>query len=487
MFTEEQQLIINTIKNYSGNKIIGVNAIAGSGKSTTAKGIIQAVQPKNGLYTAFNKSVIEEAKKKITGIDIRTMHSLAYKYTNYKNIGDLTVSSLSDIPASYKTKKQTVDKINNFFVSKYTSFNEYCKYNNHDITNLDIIVLQRLNNQELASPFNFLLKVFHNALVKQSIDYPEYDLIVLDECQDTSAVALEIFKLLKAKRKVVLGDTHQNIYNFMNTVNAFKELNDDEIEIYNLTQSFRCNNEVAEQVELFGKTYFNESFKFKGTSNPPEKDNSIVTLTRTNGVLLRIIEYAIKNNIDFKLYRNPYNIADFYISLILISLNREEKLTPVQKAKYRFILDIYKEYILEANPATPYGFYDYLLEKTEGDEEIEATIGTIKQFNKEQVDIFKLVKQAKEKNNPKAKLSISTVHTFKGLEADTVFIHDSLNRSLQKAIDRLESLKDGKREQTIKENPIIFVEPFNIYYVALSRARYKIENFSSVEELSCLI
>ena len=78
--TKEQIEIVNS----SGN--IKINAVAGSGKTTT---IIEYAKsrPKSAkiLYLAFNKSVKLEAMKKfseqgLTNVKVETAHSLAYKH-----------------------------------------------------------------------------------------------------------------------------------------------------------------------------------------------------------------------------------------------------------------------------------------------------------------------------------------------------------------------------------------------------------------------
>lgn len=85
LMTEEQTAIINS----SGN--ITINAVAGSGKTTT---VIEyaAARPNNAriLYLAFNKSVKLEAVNKfnLRGLDnvkVETAHSLAYKYIVPRN------------------------------------------------------------------------------------------------------------------------------------------------------------------------------------------------------------------------------------------------------------------------------------------------------------------------------------------------------------------------------------------------------------------
>jgi len=83
--TKEQIDIINS----SGN--IKINAVAGSGKTTT---IIEYAKsrPKNSkiLYLAFNKSVKIDAIKKfadkgLSNVKIETAHSLAYRHIVFTN------------------------------------------------------------------------------------------------------------------------------------------------------------------------------------------------------------------------------------------------------------------------------------------------------------------------------------------------------------------------------------------------------------------
>src|ERR1041384_2706233 len=83
--TQEQHDIINS----TGN--IKINAVAGSGKTTTIIEYARA-RPKNSkiLYLAFNKSVKLEAAKKIaekglTNVKADTAHSLAYRHVIFKN------------------------------------------------------------------------------------------------------------------------------------------------------------------------------------------------------------------------------------------------------------------------------------------------------------------------------------------------------------------------------------------------------------------
>lgn len=71
LLTKEQQAIIDTLKSpESNNRIVAVNSVAGAGKTYTAKAIAEALKPAKGLYTAYNKAIVEDSKKKIKNIDV---------------------------------------------------------------------------------------------------------------------------------------------------------------------------------------------------------------------------------------------------------------------------------------------------------------------------------------------------------------------------------------------------------------------------------
>ena len=71
----------------STNENIMVNALAGSGKSSTICLLTEHID-KSSIYIAFNSSIVEEFKKKIKNpkVKVMTMHSLAYSIMLY-NVG----------------------------------------------------------------------------------------------------------------------------------------------------------------------------------------------------------------------------------------------------------------------------------------------------------------------------------------------------------------------------------------------------------------
>jgi len=82
----QQEILDYYIKNPTKNMM--VNALAGSGKSSTAC-ILTEHTTAYSVYLAFNASIVEEFKTKITNpkVKVYTMHSLAYAIMNY-NLGE---------------------------------------------------------------------------------------------------------------------------------------------------------------------------------------------------------------------------------------------------------------------------------------------------------------------------------------------------------------------------------------------------------------
>ena len=80
--SEEQQIIIDHIK--SGKNVI-VNAVAGSGKSTTIISLARQLSDKTIFQITYNSMLRHEMKEKVENLDlpnltIHTFHSLAVKY-----------------------------------------------------------------------------------------------------------------------------------------------------------------------------------------------------------------------------------------------------------------------------------------------------------------------------------------------------------------------------------------------------------------------
>ena len=473
MLTKEQQAIVDTVCSHDNDsRIIAVNAVAGSGKTSTADAVIKAYNPRNGFYTAFNRAIVKDSEKRFGKmLQCKTIHALAYKYCKpSKSIEDLNYLTIKE-PISYEDKALVIETIDDFFRSASTDLEEFAKYktDNEDLQNLILEYADRMLRGDINPTFNFLLKNLHLQLLDGEANI-NFDLLILDECQDTTAVALEIFKLINADKKLILGDRFQNIYSFMNTVNAFEEL--DDLRLLRLTKSFRCNPSIASTVEEYGRQYLEPEFSYVGNEEIPDENNSLAFITRTNSALIERMDLLMDTGHSFKLTRKPEEIFALPMALLTASGGK-----PVLNKKFKFLEKEFKRY-QDLNDSFT-SFFDYL-QVAVNDEAVNATCRVLLKFKDKKINIFDLYNKVKAMK-PDPKIILTTSHAFKGLEADSVVIENDLNQCVNKVIERLKVLKEdlpfGESIFELKKYlDKSDKEDLNTYYVALSRARNKITN-----------
>lgn len=108
-FTKEQLDIINNISEYN----IIVNAVAGSGKTTTSIGIAQKYKNKKVLLLVYNNRLrhetLEKCKnKKLNNIVVHTYHSFCHNYGSNEVIDDISMKYYLDIDVNF-IKKDNFD------------------------------------------------------------------------------------------------------------------------------------------------------------------------------------------------------------------------------------------------------------------------------------------------------------------------------------------------------------------------------------------
>ena len=462
MLTDEQQLVVDTVCSSNDNRIIAVNSIAGSGKTSTGDAIIRAVQPKNGFYTAFNKAIVTNSAARFGNlVKCKTVHALAWQYIRPSSIEEFTPNSIIE-NISYEDKLTVINILDGFYRSAFTNVEEYVDLTTEDEVIKDLVINYAMMMLEGKIPvtFNYLLKCLHLLLLNKEIEI-DFDLFILDEAQDTTAVTLEIFKLINSNRKIIFGDKFQNIYTFMDTVNAFEEL--DDLNLLRLTKSFRCNPFVAETVEHFGRQYLEDNFQFKG--NPDiiqEYGASTAYLSRTNASVIERMYTLMTLGFKFHSVRNIDEL--FALPLVIDTLMQYRVLTD---PRYKFLeKEFYK--FLSSNC---YGDFTDYLQLNMGSPAIVSACNTVNKFKKLKIDIKYLKERIKACNTDK-RLIVTTAHAYKGLEADTVIIENDLNNSVNNAII---SYNDAKENFAI-DLPREVKEDLNTYYVALSRAKTVLNN-----------
>ena len=462
MLTDEQQLVVDTVCSSNDNRIIAVNSIAGSGKTSTGDAIIRAVHPKNGFYTAFNKAIVTNSAARFGNlVKCKTVHALAWQYIRPSSIEEFTPNSIKE-NISYEDKLTVINILDGFYRSAFTDIEEYVDLATEDEVTKDLVISYAIMMLEGKIPvtFNYLLKCLHLLLLNKELEL-DFDLFILDEAQDTTAVTLEIFKLINSDKKIIFGDKFQNIYTFMDTVNAFEELND--LNLLRLTKSFRCNPFVAETVEHFGRQYLEDDFQFKG--NPDviqEYGASTAYLSRTNASVIERMYTLMTLGFKFHSVRNIDEL--FALPLVIDTLMQYRVLTD---PRYKFLEKEFYKYL----SSNCYGDFTDYLQLNMGSPAIVSACNTVNKFKKLKIDIKYLKERIKACNTDK-RLIVTTAHAYKGLEADTVIIENDLNNSVNNAIL---SYQDAKENFAI-DLPREVKEDLNTYYVALSRAKTVLNN-----------
>lgn len=479
--TKEQNDIINS----TGN--IRINAVAGSGKTTT---VIEYARTRPAtsriLYLAFNKSVKIEAAKKfsekgLNNVKVETAHSLAYRHIvftheykvrpqGYKTSEIVELLSLRGngeehteyIIANHinrfvayfcnsdKQKLQDLnylDTINDAKAKTFvSSFYDYIVYQTR-------ILLSKMDKGDIDITHDFYLKKFQLSNVKLNYDY-----ILFDEGQDASPAMLDVFFKQKAT-KVIVGDTHQQIYGWRFAVNSLEKAN---FKTYHLSTSFRFSQDIAnlamEVLKL--KKYIEKPYTIPITGKGNSKEiKTKAVLARTNlGLLLKAIEYVTeKKKIEYIYFEgniNSYTYADEGASLydVLNLYNKKHHLIKDKLIKAMKNLDDLEDYI----------------EKTE-DIQLAMMVEIVKEYGNKIPDIIKAIKEKHVENDDKekAEMIFSTVHRCKGMEYDAIqLVNDFISE------EKLKELTEDKKAKEINDTKLN--EEINLLYVAVTRTKNSI-------------
>lgn len=479
--TDEQQNIIQS----TGN--IKINAVAGSGKTTT---IIEyaKTRPTSAriLYLAFNKSVKLEATKKfaekgLQNVKVETAHSLAFKHIVFKHNYKIKpqgykTNEIAEMLNLQATGEKYVQYIIANHINKFVAYfcnsdaqkvqdlnyletitdakaSSFVKTFYNYIENQTRLLLNKMDKGEIEIIHDFYLKKFQLSNPVLGFDY-----ILFDEGQDASSAMLNIF--LKQKcTKVIVGDTHQQIYGWRYAVNSLEKV---DFKTLYLSTSFRFAQPIANlatEILKFKNHISGEPVKdvpIKGQGAVLKESKTKAVLARTNlGLLLKAIEYVTEKkkvkHIYFEGNINSYTYADEGASLYDV-LN-------LYNGRHFQIKDVMIKSMKDLRELQDY------IDKTE-DVQLRMMVEVVKEYGNEIPGIIKSIKDKHVPNDEKekAEMIFSTVHRCKGMEYDSVqIVNDFITE------EKLEKLADNKKKEKINKDKLN--EEINLLYVAVTRAK----------------
>jgi DNA helicase-2/ATP-dependent DNA helicase PcrA len=273
--TDEQIAIIDAIENSTSN--LCVNALAGTGKTTTLD-FIQSASPKQPVMClAFNKRIAEEMKKKFPDTTaVKTMNGLGHGIW-YKAVGklDLNPKKMNEIfkeqvKALAKPDQQEAWDVYWEVITACSMAKSLGYVPEGKFPHAKRLITQELFHQILEVKPTQVVSSLIDSLLFQSIQsaykgwidyndqvympgvfggtFPRFPLVLVDEAQDLNPVNHAILGKLVRERVCVVGDRWQSIYAFRGAVtNGMQDLQAKfSCQELDLSVSFRCPQAVVE-------------------------------------------------------------------------------------------------------------------------------------------------------------------------------------------------------------------------------------------------
>ena len=461
ILTDEQTHAVDLFKT---SRSLKISAFAGTGKTSTLTALAKSTQ-KNGLYLAFNKNIATEASTKFPrSVDCRTMHSLAFRAVPSMYRGNMPKLTNS-LHSNLVTRILAIEEIaagNISLKPRSLAFlaaqtvQRFCQSGDDELSVGHVPLSGKL--QKLDPKYQDVFKKYvsdlaahlwdrmldpaseaplgHDGYLKLwSLSKPrlDYDFLLLDEAQDTNEAVLSVLRLQDSHLTLV-GDRHQQIYEWRGAVNAMASVETD-AEAF-LTRSFRFGSTVAAAatsiLRLLGET--------RSVIGDPNRDTRIAasgrtatTLCRTNAGVVSVVIDALGQN------RKPHVVGGVKdLVRMLEDVGKLKRSIPAESPEF-------------------FGFKDWpeVVEFSESEEgESLKSFVSIVLANGEDTLIRNLKSVSAEEKG--AGLIVSTGHKAKGREWDSVTLFSDFEPRLSKEVP---------------PKPVLNQEEARLLYVAATRAQ----------------
>lgn len=310
--TSEQQAIIDAYQ--QGDRVV-VEALAGTGKTTTLKSIAAVLPHRPGIYLAFNKAIVNEARGSFPGrVDVTTAHALAYQAVGNQYGHRLPGKGSRRVPAQrmaaiMKVKAAQLDTgtLNPVLITRMAQATvaSYIKsadaricghhipprvIGQHKPADIEAVVLPVADLiwtdlKMTQGKFYFTHDVYMKMWALSNPSLPA-SYIMFDEAQDSDPVIAQVVGR-QAAQLIYVGDQNQAIYGWRGAINAMGRVSS--ATRLPLTKSFRFGHAVAEAAnDWLG--LLSSPHRIVGNERIPSEVRDVVVpraiLCRTNGTAL---------------------------------------------------------------------------------------------------------------------------------------------------------------------------------------------------------
>lgn len=320
--TDEQAAVLDAVA--TGEPVV-VEALAGTGKTSTLLMVADQLGGQRALLTAYNRSIIDDVKAKLPRhVKAMTNHGLAYRSHGYayKNAGKLGVKLTPRVLTdAFGWTDHTFGRLNAHggAAAVIGTVNRYCSSDDDFLMQRHVVLpksLDRLGEDERQGitatvhamarqtwqsmqDVNDRLPATHDTYLKRfCIERTPVDtgVLLVDEAQDTTPAMLAwLVHQQRRAQVVIVGDSQQAIYGWRGAVNALANFPADQRAA--LTQSFRFGDGIAMLANRVLDQTLISPFRLRGLSGKNSRlgyaKQPRAILSRTNmGVLGHLLALA---------------------------------------------------------------------------------------------------------------------------------------------------------------------------------------------------
>lgn len=495
-----QEAIFDKVRN--GECHILINAVAGSGKTTTIVEIANLIPAgKRSIFLAFNRDIVKELRVKLPPhIEVKTIHSfglneLRYKYGRNPEvkqdefIDDSKISKIiversagwgpftenpTESPEEEESERlnyctrveRIVDLARLCLPQSPAEMLELCEKFEINLQNGEIERAKEVIriSDKITTKFDFIDMIYRPA--KYGLNPGEvskdgkwqlkqYDYVIVDECQDFNKAQQSIInKIVKPNggRMIAVGDPRQAIYGFAgadnSSFNNLKNLFPNTIEMP-LSVCYRCDKSIITHAQDIVEYISARDNAGQGTM----RQGSIKEVRDGDFILCRNTRPLVALCLQFISQGRKATIKGGDIGKNLINMVKNTKMKTIEPMFVKFNKE-YDKLVKKAKAQYPLKPAEEVSYVANMNDKIEA-LRSISKTCKSTDEVIKMIEKIFTDNV--SGIVLSTVHKSKGLEADNVFIIERFRMPAPFAS------KDWEREQES-----------NLDYVARTRAKHKL-------------
>jgi superfamily I DNA/RNA helicase len=422
-FSPYQEAIFEAVK--EPNQSLAVNAVAGSGKTTTTVEAVKFAGP--GIFMAFNKSIQTELAARLPGYETSTFNSFGFRILRQERKVKMDTNKVKNILWSVTnadgklwgkvvspiTKLISLAKAN--LTNPIEDLEQLCeKYDIElpkKVENFHSILADAWQRSLNFSTIDFDDQIF--APVYLNISQPRYANVFVDECQDFSPAQIELI-MRSSERLVAVGDRRQAIYGFRGAdATAFDEmiLRSSAKELP-LSVCYRCSKAVVREAKLVVPEIEWHEDSPEGAVNTVKTEELLAWAEAGDFVLCRNTAPLIVSAFDFIRKNKPVSIKGKEIGQDLISTIESIAAPDESSDDFEAKLSAFAQEKIEK-----------LGKREEKIEQLQDKVDALRTISENSRTVREMI-GAVNRLFPDNLSGIihSTIHKSKGLEADRVFI-----------------------------------------------------------------